>query len=176
MSSLNIFCKNARLTKDEHIVQLLGELDTVEWDIVFFSETRATEQDLTVDGGHRLILYREEYLAAGVGILIHRRHACTITQKLTICDRILAVDVSIGGKFCRCIAVYCPHAGFEMKYLDEVYEKLEIVCKEAEEAGKRLLIGGDFNTVLHRGYRGLRLQEFANIFNLAIVNDPPGIE
>ena len=37
--------KNALLTSDEKIVQVLGELIDVEWDIVLFSETRANSQD-----------------------------------------------------------------------------------------------------------------------------------
>ena len=40
LKSLHVFCKNARLTSDQKIVQVLCELIDVEWDIMLWSETR----------------------------------------------------------------------------------------------------------------------------------------
>ena len=34
-----MFCNDARLSSDERLVQVLGEVDCIEWDFVLFSDS-----------------------------------------------------------------------------------------------------------------------------------------
>ena len=104
--------KNARLTSDQKIVQVLGELIDVEWDIVLFSETRANSQDCIVTGGHRLITHLDGYTGAGVRILVNSRWTRCIEKVHIVSDRILAIDMLFGNLKARVVSVYMPHAGF----------------------------------------------------------------
>ena len=53
-SELIIFAKNARIHTSEKIIQVLAELENVVWDVVLFSETRASQGKVMLDGGHAL--------------------------------------------------------------------------------------------------------------------------
>ena len=73
---LAIYSKNARLTTDCKIAQLLVDLKAIAtYDIVVFCDTRTKPQEVIVDDNHKLFLARESFIAAGVCILIHERHA-----------------------------------------------------------------------------------------------------
>ena len=63
-----VLSKNARINSNERIVQVLAELETVEWDVVLFSETRAAQSKVTLDGGHVLHTNITGNPYAGVGI------------------------------------------------------------------------------------------------------------
>ena len=65
--------KNARINGDTRICNLLAELSLVQWDIVFFSEIRAPDNDIIVEGGHRLICFSDSSLYAGVAILVNAK-------------------------------------------------------------------------------------------------------
>ena len=63
-------------------------------------------------GGHRLLAHRGDYHASGVAILIHSKHTQNIKHIIYISDRVMAVDIQMGCKMIRVIAVYFPHTGF----------------------------------------------------------------
>ena len=58
---------------DDEIVQVLRELIDVEWDIGLLLEARANSQDSILIRGHRLTFHLNEYIGAGVGIIVHSR-------------------------------------------------------------------------------------------------------
>ena len=64
--------KNARIQSTDKIVQVLAELEKHPWDIIPFSETRASSGTKVLDGGH--VLYStidKNNVCAGVAILLH---------------------------------------------------------------------------------------------------------
>eukprot|EP00973_Karenia_brevis_P049700 6900361-Karenia_brevis.AAC.1 len=130
---------------------MLHELGDMSWDVILFSETRAETDDVLLDGGHRLILYRNEYYASGVGILIHARHTNYVKAIHRISDRILCVDMEISGKVLDLIA------------------DLEF---DAMQNHMQCIVGGDFNAKIDIAVRGKRLRDFISECNLTIANDP----
>ena len=96
----------------------------MEWDIILFSETRAESQIADLDGGHRLYLHRNEYYAFGVGILIHASLVNNIRSVHYISDRILRVDLHFAQRNISFCAVYVPHAGFSLEFLEQTYDQL----------------------------------------------------
>ena len=108
---LHVFCKNARLSSEERLVQVLSELDCIDWDFVLFSETRTELADRVLRGGHRLITNLGDCNSAGVGILVHARWTRCIRKVHMVSDRVMAIDVSIAQYSVRIRAVYITHAG-----------------------------------------------------------------
>ena len=87
-------------------------------------------------------------------------------------DRTVYVDVSTGEKSYRIIAIYLPHAGYSKDLFNHYFDEMACVVADARTRNMKCLIGGDFNTELHRGWRGERLLEFAAEWGLICCNDP----
>ena len=124
LRELHAFCKNARLSSEERLVQVLGELDCIEWDFVLFSETRTQLSDCVLRGGHRLITNFGDCNSAGVGILVHARWTRYIRKVHLVSDRVMAIDVSIAHYSARIAAVYMPHAGYGLDAIIDTYDEL----------------------------------------------------
>ena len=69
---------------------MLAELSCIDWDIVCFSETRASASDNVLVDGHRLISHKGTAYG-GVAILIHADLAAHIVSQEHFGDRVLAV-------------------------------------------------------------------------------------
>ena len=107
-----LLAKNGRINSEFRQLCLLGELSFTLWDIVCISETRCSSQDIILQGGHRFLAHRGDYHASGVAILIHKNHAHNIKHIMYISDRVMAIDIQMGCKIMRVIALYLPHAGY----------------------------------------------------------------
>ena len=78
------------MSSDVRVAQLLLELDSVTtWDVVTFCETRALPCEVV----QTLLLARDEYVASGVGILVHRRYADVVCDYFAHSDRLCSVDI-----------------------------------------------------------------------------------
>ena len=104
-SELVIFAKNARIHTSEKIIQVLAELENVVWDVVLFSETRASQGKVILDGGHALFTNISDNPFAGVGILLNAKHVNKSNRIYNVSDRVLALDFVFNGKCIRSIAV-----------------------------------------------------------------------
>ena len=60
------------------MAQVFQEIAEVQWDVVCFSETRAADNDVILEGGHRLFCGRGFSIYAGATVLIHRRWVASI--------------------------------------------------------------------------------------------------
>ena len=63
-----------------------------------------------------------------------------------------------------------PHAGFDFELLEECYANLNEICLDARRKKIYYMIGGDFNTCLDHGDRGvllnsLLLDQFCHVAN-----------
>ena len=167
-----VFTKNARLNKDIKVACLLGELESVSWDVILFSEARAKSSVCEVAGGHRLITCLKEAAGSGTGILVHARLVGNILAQHLVSDRVIAVDIKTSTRTVRCIAVYAPHAGarYTAEDLQAFYDQLSYIVSDGHVRGYKTIIGGDFNTQFGVGPRGAALAEFADAYHLRATN------
>ena len=69
-----VLTKNAKLSNDDRLMEILVELENESWDIVLFTETRRPSEYLQLDHDHILFCSGNAKLPTGVAILIHARH------------------------------------------------------------------------------------------------------
>ena len=101
---------------------MAAELDSIHWDVILFRETRTPSGDYLIDGNHRLILQFDGDGCSGIAILVHKRHVDNVKIVHRISNRLLAIDLKIGRRVFRIIAVYMPHIGYHIDELHIVYE------------------------------------------------------
>ena len=170
MQPLWVLCKNARLNGDIRLAGLLAESADVQWDIMCFSETRAVDADVILDAGHRLICNRGNLPFAGVAILVHARLVENIHTWTAVSGRLLYVDMNIHGSHYRIVSIYVPHAGYPNSALEECYEDLRKVLVDTDCVGRKVAVGGDFNTQVGSGPRSDLLMQLVAEFGLHICN------
>jgi endonuclease/exonuclease/phosphatase family metal-dependent hydrolase len=102
---------------------------------------------------------------------LHERHVKKKNRIQNVSGRVLALDFTVNGKQMRSIAVYVPHCGYSVEDLEQTYNQLRCVTSEACHSKKAIIIGGDFNTQLNVGRRGILLQQFSDEFGLQITNN-----
>ena len=123
-----------------------------------------------MDGGDRLIQHRSDYVFAGVGILVHRRWAESISKIRRQSDRVISLDLQIGYYKYRVLSVYLPHAGFPREDFLTTIDEIRYIILDAQQNGIRCLIGGDFNTDIRFGWRADLLNEVLSELGLCITN------
>ena len=154
--------KNARISSIEKIVQVLAELEHIPWDIILFSETRATSGTKVLDGGHVLYSSIDPNNAyAGVAILLHTKHVKKNIRVHRTSGRVIGIDFKMHGRNYCAISTYVPHCGYSREDFDETYNQLRCLVSKAHRSCKRIIIGGDFNTQFGVGIRGVELEQFS---------------
>ena len=143
---LHVLCKNACSNGEIRLAAVLAEASDIAWDIICFSETRAADADMMLDGGHGYICCNCSLKYAGVAILVHSRHKDNIKTVASVSGRLLYVDIAIQNS-CRFIAVYFPHAGYPNEELEDMYKKLRTCLTDADRIGVRCIVGA--TSLLH---------------------------
>ena len=166
VSSLRVFTKNACISSSKRLAVVLSELQSVSWHIVLFSETRAASRSVVLDGGHKLFAFLGDHRYAGVDILVHADLVGDVYRVHRVSGRVLAIDLRRGGCVFRIVSVYCPHGGYEITDLEEMYHQLHVLFLEAQRRNFRIIIGGDFNIVVGVGDRGTLFNDFLHTFGL----------
>ena len=112
------FAKNARINSPQRLEILLAEIDGIVWDIIFFSETRASTASVILDGGHKLYTVHgnDAEVASGVGILVHVKYARAVIAVHRCSDRVMGIDLKFGHQTIRIICVYMPHTGYDQSH------------------------------------------------------------
>ena len=138
------FSKNARIHSTDRLAELAAELYNVDWDVVLFSQTRSARERCVLEGGH--VLYTSETVtqAAGVAILLHKKHVHRVGQVTSLNERLMFLDLHCGRRCVRFISLYMPHAGYSIEALRSVYDMLHAVLDEAERLQYKTIVGGDF--------------------------------
>lgn len=108
--------------------------------------------------------------ASGVAILVHSRHVSKVLKVTSVNDSLIAIDLRIGGRLLRVIAVYAPHAGYPWAEFIDCIDKLASLVMNAQDKGMQIIVGGDFNLNLNIGDRGDVFQDFISQFNLVVAN------
>ena len=78
---------------------------------------------MVVDGNHKLFLARESYIAAGVGILVHERHAEVTSNFTQYCGRFCYVDLKFYHSKIKIFSIYAPHSGFHFSEFDQLMHR-----------------------------------------------------
>ena len=143
--SFDIYVKNVRsLTTDARLEELTEEANAVSWDVILVNETWREEAEELVEpeSGHIWMGSGGTKGKHGVGILLHRRWKNKITWK-AVCSRVGALWMSVGSTKLAIIVVYMPHCGYPDPQVEAIYRKLDVAVKEARDAGRCIVIGGD---------------------------------
>ena len=144
-----VFVKNARVSSNERLFQLICDLDSIHWDMIVFSETRTPSNDFQIEGNHRLMLNFGHQGCSGTAILVHQRHADNVKAIHRIHDRLLALDFQIRGCVLRIAGIYKLHAGYNADELHSIYDKLHALFDYGMHKRFDFIIGGDFNTIIN---------------------------
>ena len=134
---------------------MLNELSEMYWDILCLSETRTPDDDIILLGGHRLLTTLMDTPYAGVGILINKRWADSILKIGKVSGRLMYIDVRIGMQVFRFLSIYVPHAGYDWSEFETCFDSIREVLEDARRKHIKYFIGGDFNTQINVGNRGL---------------------
>ena len=70
----------------------------------------------------------------------------------------------------RFVAVYCPHAGFQINDLEMVYLDLCSLARDAKHKNIKFVVGGDFNTQIDDISLGDLLSNFLKEYILLAAN------
>lgn len=171
---LEIFAKNARLNNADRLSELAVELGPISWDLILFSETRSSHHIVELQQStstHICFGTGLPTISAGVAILVHARHRHTITDVKISSTRVMHLDMRIGCHDLRIIAAYAPHAGYSHEEFHAFFDQLHRLVAGAYRAGRRVILGGDFNLQLDVGQRGAMFAEFCAGFGFVIAND-----
>ena len=100
--------------------------------MILFSETRSARGRCVLDGGHVLLTSEIATQAAGVAILLHRKHVHRVGQVTSFNERLMFLDLHYGRRCVRFISLYMPHAGYSLEDLRTAYDMLHVVLDEVE--------------------------------------------
>ena len=77
----------------------------------------------------------------------------------------------INGSKNRVVATHLPHCGYAIEAFDETYDQIRCIVDQGQKKKRKIILGGDFNTQVNVGYRGMQLQSLVNSFGLSITNN-----
>ena len=87
-----------------------------------------------IDGGHRFICSNDvdvRSAASGVTILVHCRWIEPNKNRISLNNRVMAIDLQISIKVIRIIAIDLFHADYESSYFQNRFDDLERLIMEA---------------------------------------------
>ena len=86
--------------------------------------------------------------------MIHRQHVLSFRRFEVITERICAADLDIRDAKFHLISAYMPDTRYDDASVEIAYNQLDTLCDKATQAGRRIVAGGDFNTVVGSGQVG----------------------
>lgn len=130
--------------------ELMAELRTIRWDVLALNETwreKQRERWITEDG-HLFCGAGGKKGEQGVAIMIHRRWTGGFRALHAVNERVMAVDIDIGGNHLRLISIYMPHGGCDDEEVEGVYTKLDSIVCGARRINRVCVLLGDWNAVV----------------------------
>ena len=130
--------------------ELLAELEDLDWDIVFLSETWRSERQerWKTEEGHIFCGSGGTEGSKGVALLLHRKWTRGFKAFAAISDRLCTVDRKIAGHLCRLISVYFPHGGQDDEAVEGLYSELDKAIDGARRQNRTCIVVGDWNAVV----------------------------
>lgn len=188
---LHIIFKNVRsLKSDDRLAELLYEVSDTHWDILMINETwrEEAQEYFKTAGGHIFAGSGGCAGKRGVAIVVHRRHASSITNFRAINERLCFISLRINQVRFRFVTAYFPHSGYVGSEVQKVYTALSGLRKDAKLKREMFVLGADFNAVVgqrnehdsqtHIGMHGMGsensrgqwLKQWSTLENLIITN------
>lgn len=99
------FCKKNRLNSKVKIAEMLGELEHCNCDIVLFSEKRRSCGTTALTSGDTLFSSTRSTNAAGVAILLHKRHVNAVHSVHILSERLMYLDAKLACGIVRFVSV-----------------------------------------------------------------------
>ena len=130
--------------------ELLAELRCIQWDVLLLSETwreRKQERWRTEDG-HMFCGAGGKKGERGIGILLNRRWVKNFRAFHAVSERMCSLDVGIGGRKIRFVAVYMPHGGYDDADVEGTYVELDGLVSRAGDDSRKCILVGDWNAVV----------------------------
>jgi uncharacterized protein YbbK (DUF523 family) len=87
------------------IAEMLGELEHCNCDIVLFSEKRRSCGTTALTSGDTLFSSTRSTNAAGVAILLHKRHVNAVHSVHILSERLMYLDVKLACGIVRFVSV-----------------------------------------------------------------------
>eukprot|EP00959_Pyramimonas_sp_CCMP1952_P269844 5641791-Pyramimonas_sp.AAC.1 len=143
-----VYHKNVRgLVSAGRLQELVCELDHARWDVVTFDETwRSEKQELyTVFGGHILAGSGHANPDRGLANLIHRKWAESMKKVAVISERLMYVDLLLGGQWVRIVPASWPNAKYAGIRVQEMCTALSEIKRDAKQNQYTFVLAGGFN-------------------------------
>ena len=156
---LHVVTKNVHsVTETLRSEDFLAELDCLEYDILFSTETwrSAREEKLTSPKGD-LMFFNGGTSSRGVGICISRDFKEHLS-KISISSRLGILRFTMAGRVFHMFACYFPTAWDPDAEVEELYELISLFHDNQHSAHAAFFFGGDFNA----GIGALQPQDDSN--------------
>ena len=127
------------MSTGDKLIQLLAELETIEWDVILLSETRTPTSKSMLDGGHMLYTSLRDNRYSGTGILLHAKHVRKHNVFRNVSDRVLALEFIVNRIRMTAVAVYVPHCGYPEHEYNNTIDQLKCVLGEAKQKRRRII-------------------------------------
>ena len=173
VTNLKILSKNLQsIQTDEREEELLAELDTLEWDIVFMNETwrSKTQERWKTKEGHIFCGSGGSHGSKGVAVLLHSKWSRGFKAFQASSDLLCWVDCTISTSPCRLISVYFPHGGHDDEEVEGLYSEINKAVDGARRQNRTCIIMGDWNAVLGGRQQGDE-EESVGLHGLGCRND-----
>lgn len=130
--------------------QLMGELETLQWDVVLCQETwREYKEEIFETGAGHLFLGAGGIKGKrGVAIILHKRWRHSFLRFSVGSERVASADVRIHDMVFTFISAYFPHSDYADMCVLEVYDALESMIRMANHKKHFLVFGFDGNAVV----------------------------
>ena len=142
--------KNTRsLNSSERLEEMLSELYKISWDAILISETwRQNKEIWETQQGHIMVESGKFTNKHGVAIMLNKRWKNRINWIQCVCERVVAMSISVNKHPVVLMSVYLPHSGYADHHVEKTYKTIIDTIKK-EKCAK--IIGGDFNDELGPG-------------------------
>lgn len=163
---------------------LMKEMKAMKMDIMGISETRWTDGGRVTDGEYEFVYSGGDKRMGGVGIMMRKDVASSMTGMWPVTDRIIMVKLSGKPFNINIIQVYAPTTDHEEEEIESFYEDINKVM-DYTKSGEITILMGDWNAKVgdapehpvvgncglgERNNRGTRLVNFCTSRKLVLTN------
>ena len=135
-----------------------------------FNEARTVEATQLIDNSHMLCSSSADGNASEVAILVALEHIRCVHAVHVVSDRVIAIDLSLHGRMIHVIAVYIPHSDCPLPFIDDVYQQVSPLSRQAQCRYMRIIGCGDFNISLDSAPHSCLFSDWIPEFDLQLYN------
>ena len=179
---------NTRTLNDGGLDTLIEEIDNIKWSIIGLAETKLKTSEITTcKNGHMLYASGNDTKKSnGVGFLIHKSLANSVTGYQGFNDRLAYITIQAKTKKIHFVQTYMPTSSHVDEEVQSIYDQIQQIYNNIPKRDSFFLTG-DFNskvgglntshaaavgkhTIGNSNHRGVMLADFCTLNNLIITN------